>query len=122
MRHAITAQAISDQAPRFVFQPVQQTLEEALGRRGTPAVLHEDVEHDPVLVHCPPEIVQHAVDPDEHLIEVPGVSGLGSPPPEPSGEVRTKFPAPVPNTLVRHDHAALSQDQFDISQAHVSAG
>jgi hypothetical protein len=39
MRHAVTAQAISDQAPRFVFQPVQQTLEKAFGRSGIPAVL-----------------------------------------------------------------------------------
>ena len=87
----------------------------ALGRSGIPAVLHEDVEHDPVLVHRPPEIVQHAVDPDEHLVEVPGVSRLGSAPSEPSGEIRTKFPAPVPDALVRDHHAALSQDQLDIS-------
>ena len=54
---------------RFVRQPVQQTLEKAFGRGGIPAVLHEDIEHDPVLVHHPPEIVQHAVNPDEHLVE-----------------------------------------------------
>src|SRR5947209_5298431 len=64
----------------------------------------------------PPEIVQHAVDPDEHLIEVPGVSGPGPPPSEPSRELRTKFPAPVPDALVGHDHAALGQDQLDIPQ------
>jgi hypothetical protein len=52
---------------------------------------------------------------DEHLVEVPGVSGLWSPPSEPSGEVRTKFPAPVPDALVRDHHAALRQDQLDIS-------
>jgi hypothetical protein len=81
MRHTVAAQAISDEAPRLVFQPVQQSLEKALEPRGVPAVLHEDIEYDPVLVHRPPEIVQRAVDADEHLVEVPGVSGPGSFPP-----------------------------------------
>jgi hypothetical protein len=115
MRNTVAAQAVGDNAPRLVLQPVQKSLEEALSRGGIPAILHEDIEHDPVLVYCPPEIMQHAVDPDEHLVEVPSVSRLGSPPPKPSSEVRAEFPAPVPNTLVAHDHAALGQDQLNVA-------
>jgi hypothetical protein len=113
MRNTVTAQAVSGKAPRLVLQPVQKSLEEALGRGGIPAMLHEDIEHNPVLVHCPPEIIRYAVDPDEHLVEVPSVSSLGSPPPKPPCEVSTEISAPVPNTLVGHDHAALSQDQLN---------
>lgn len=58
---------------------MQKPLEEALGRYCIPAILDEDVEHDPVLIHNPPEIVQRAVDPDEHLVEVSGVAGLWAP-------------------------------------------
>ena len=93
---------------------MQKSLEEALRRSCIPAILHEDIEHDPMLVHRSPEIMHHAIDPDEHLVEVPSVSGLGSSPPEPSSEVRTKLSAPVPNALVGDDHAALSQDQLDV--------
>src|SRR5437764_6631964 len=98
------------------FSPCSSRLKKLLCRGRIPTILHENVEHDPVLVHRPPEIVQHAVDPDEHLIKVPGVSGPGPPPSEPSGELRTKFPAPVPDALVGHDHAALGQDQLDVPQ------
>ena len=35
--------------------------------------LDQDVEHDAMLVDRAPEVVQHAVDPQEHLIKVPGV-------------------------------------------------
>jgi Integral membrane protein TerC family len=46
-----------------------------------------------------------------------GVSGFGSPRPQPAGEVGTEFPAPVSNLLVGHDPAALGQDQCDVAQA-----
>jgi hypothetical protein len=91
MRNSVAAQAVSDEALRLVLEPVQKSLEETLGRSCIPPILHEDIKHDPMLVHRPPEIVQHAVDPDEHLVEVPSVSGLGSSPPEPSGEVCAEF-------------------------------
>ena len=64
MRGTVAAQAVGDEAARLVPQPVQQSLEKALCGGGIPAILHEDIEHDPVLVHRPPEIVQHAVDPE----------------------------------------------------------
>jgi hypothetical protein len=60
--------------------------------------------------------MQHAIDPDEDLVEVPGVSRFGAPPTEAPGEVRTKLPAPAPDALVGHDHASFGQDQLDISQ------
>ena len=43
MRHTATMQAVGDETPWLVFQPVQQTLEEALGRSSIPAFLHENV-------------------------------------------------------------------------------
>ena len=33
--------------------------------------------------------MQHAVDPDKDLVQVPRVPGFGLPPTEPSGEIRT---------------------------------
>jgi hypothetical protein len=56
----------------------KQALEEAFGRSRVPPALHEDVEHDAVLVHRAPEVVQRAVNLQVHLIHVPCVgAGLG---------------------------------------------
>jgi hypothetical protein len=68
MRNPVAAQAIGDDTLRLVLQADEQALEEALGRRRVPPVLHQDVEHDTVLVHRAPETVQLAVDAQENLI------------------------------------------------------
>ena len=54
-----------------VLQPLQQLLEEALGRLRTAPTLDQDVEHDTVLVDCPPQVALLAADAEEHLIQMP---------------------------------------------------
>ena len=68
MRNAVAAQDVSDDALRLVPHPAQQAPEETLGSRGVPPLMDQDVEHDTVLVHRAPEVVQLAVDAQEHLI------------------------------------------------------
>src|SRR4028119_1369088 len=68
---------------RRVREPGEEAPEKASGRGGVPAVLDQDVEHDAVLIHRPPEVVEHAVDPDVDLIEVPRFARPRAPPPEP---------------------------------------
>ena len=114
---SIAAQTVRDEAPRLVFQPVQQALEETLGSGPVPPLLHQDVQHDAMLIHRSPQIVQHAPDADEHLVEVPGVSRLRPAPAQPAGKVGTELQAPVPDTFMSHYDAALRQDQLDVAQA-----
>jgi hypothetical protein len=114
---SITAQAVRDEAPRLVFRPAQQALEETLGSGPVPPLLHQDVQHDAMLIHRSPQIVQYAPDADEHLVEVPGVSRLRSAPAQPAGKVGAELQAPVPDTFVRHYDAALRQDRLDVAQA-----
>ena len=113
----IAAQAISDEASGPVSQPMQQALKETLGGCPVPPILYQDVEHDPVLVHRAPQIVQYAPDADEHLIKVPGISGLRPSPAQSPGEVRTELQAPKPNAFVGHYDAAFGQDKLDVAQA-----
>jgi hypothetical protein len=61
--------------------------------------------------------MQHASDPDEHLIEVPGVPGPRSAPTQPFGKLGAELFAPVSNAFVGDHHPTLSQDQLDITQA-----
>ena len=79
MPHTLTAQAVGDEALWLVFQPVQQPLEETLGRSGIPAVLHK--KYRARAGAGPPPASDSAArhDPDEHLVEVPDVSGPGPP-------------------------------------------
>jgi hypothetical protein len=74
--HAVAAQPVGNNASRLEPEAGQQPLEDALGRAGVPPVLDQDVEHDPLLVRRAPEVVQHAVDRQEHCIEVPGAARL----------------------------------------------
>jgi hypothetical protein len=53
----------------------EQPSEETLRGLGIPPGLNQDVEHDTVLVHRAPKIMLYALDPDEHLIKVPLVTG-----------------------------------------------
>ena len=96
---AIAAQAVRDEASWLVLQSMQQALEETLGSGAVPPVLHQNVEHNAVLIHGAPQIVQHTPDADEHFIEVPGVAWLRPPPAQPSGEGGTELQAPVPEAL-----------------------
>ena len=95
----------------------QQSLEEPF--RGGPIAssLNQDVEHNAILVDCAPEVALHALDPDEHLIEVPLVSWPWPAAPQAIGEIRTELLAPPSHRLVGDENASFSQDQLHIAQA-----
>ncbi len=114
---AVAAQFVGHDHPRHVLQALQQPLEELLGSFGIPPVLHEDVERDAFLVDRAPEIVLHAPDPDEHLVEMPLVSGLRTAAAHGFGKALAKFPAPAPHGLIRDDDAPLREQELDIPQA-----
>jgi hypothetical protein len=117
LRDAIAPEAVGDDTPPLELQAGQQPPEEAPGRRGAPPVLHQDVEHDPVLVHRTPEVVQLAGNADEHLIEVSGVARLRSALAQLASEVAAEVQAPAPDTLVGEDRAPLGEEQFDVAEA-----
>jgi hypothetical protein len=48
---------------RLVPEPGGQAVEEPLRGTTTPPVLHQDVEHEAVVAHRTPKIVQDAADP-----------------------------------------------------------
>ena len=95
--NAVSVQAVGDQAPRIIPRPLQQTLEETLRCRAVPPSLHQNVQHHSVLVHRAPHIMQHASDPDEHLVEVPSVTGRGRGSAQPTGG--SELAAPVSDAL-----------------------
>ena len=92
LSHTVASQLIGHDHARNILKAFQQTSEETFGSFGIPPWLSEDVEHDAVLIHGAPKIVLHALDPDEHLIQVPLVTGRGR-------RRRRRLAKPWPNFL-----------------------
>ena len=61
LRNAVAAEPVRDDLAALVLEARQQALEEAFGGSGIPVLLHQDVEHNTVLVHSAPEIEELAV-------------------------------------------------------------
>ena len=74
-RHTVAPQLVGHDHPRHIVQTRQQASEETLGCLAVAACLNEDVEHNAILIHGAPQITLHALDPDEHLVQVPLVPG-----------------------------------------------
>src|ERR1700761_8612335 len=110
MSNAVAAQLVGHNHPWFIPQALQQPLEEALRRLRIATGLNEDVEHNTILVDGTPEIMLHALNADEHFVEVPLVAGAWPATSQATSDTGGEFPAPAPHGLVRHDDAALCQD------------
>ncbi len=117
MRNPVAPQAVGDQAPGLILETGKQPLEETLGGGGVPPILDQDVEHDPLLIHRSPEVMQLAVDANEHLVQMPGVAWPRPSAPQLGRVARAELQALAPDALVAHHHAPFGQDQLDIPQA-----
>ena len=82
-RYTVAPQSIGGEDTWHILQAHQQSLKEVLLCSGIAAALHQNVEHDAILVNGTPEIVQYTLDTNEHLIEVPLVTRPRSPPTSP---------------------------------------
>jgi hypothetical protein len=54
--HTVALQLVRDEDAWRILQAFQEALEEALRRGAITAALHQDVQHDAVLIHGAPEI------------------------------------------------------------------
>ena len=102
---------------RFVSKSNEQPSEETLRRLAIATALNQHIEHDTVLVHGAPKILNDTVDPDEHFIEKPFVARSGAPASNPFREARAEFHAPTAHGFVRQGDASFSQHQFDVAEA-----
>ena len=71
----ITSEFVRDQRTRNVALLLEQLTEELLGHLLIAPVLEQDIEHVPVLINRPKQVVSPAADREEDLVDVPRVSG-----------------------------------------------
>jgi hypothetical protein len=79
--------------------------------------LHQDIEHDPVLIDGAPEVMQFASDAKENLVEVPLVARPRSSPTKLPDKGHTEPQAPSADAFIGDNYAALDQEQLDVAKA-----
>jgi hypothetical protein len=77
------------------LQTLQQSFEEPLCSVRIAPGLNQDVEHNAILIDGALEIVLHALDPNEHLVQVPLISWSWPAAAHAVGECRAKLLAPA---------------------------
>src|SRR5689334_8932240 len=110
-------QLVGDHDPRGPALPLQQLAQQALGRLLVAPALDQHVEHHPVLVDRPPEIVGLAGDLEHDLVEMPFITGSGQPPADEVGELLAELEAPLADGLVADLDATEGQHLLDHKQA-----
>src|SRR5262249_8668785 len=64
-------QLVSEEDPRDILHPLEQLATEALGCDRIAARLHQNIQHDAVLLDSAPAILRVAIDFHEHLSQMP---------------------------------------------------
>ncbi len=121
LRRAVALEFVRDNHAGYVLQALQQLTEEPLGGFLVPLTLHQDIQDVAILVHGSPQIMNLAIDLDEHLIEVPLVARTRTSTAQFISEGLTELSAPFTDRFIGERHATHSHDLFDISVAESEA-
>ena len=113
---SIAGQLVGDQPSRGTALPLQQLAEEADRRSAIPPGLDEDVDHVAVLVHGSPQVLLLAPKPDEHLVQMPGVTLAAAPGPQAPAVFEPERRTPLPDRLVGDGVPALGQQILDVAE------
>ncbi len=86
-----------------------------------PATLDQDVQHIAILVHGSPQIMLFAIDLDEHLIEVPFVTGSRTLAAQFVSVDLTELETPFTNRFVAECHTTHRHDFLHVTKAQSEA-
>ena len=113
----IGAELVGDHAPGRAALFLQEAGQQAFGGLGVAARLDDFIEHIAILIDGPPKPVLFAGNRDRDLVKVPNISAARPFALNASGVLRPELCRPAPDSLVRHDDAALQQHFLGQSQA-----
>jgi hypothetical protein len=113
----ITFQLISDNDPWSIPAALEQLAEEFLRRLLVSPALHQDIEHAPILIDRPPEIVPLTMNGEKHFIQMPLVTRLRPTTTQLIGILLAEFPAPLPDRFIRYNDTAGKQEFLYIAVA-----
>lgn len=84
-------------------------------------MLHEDIQHISVCVHCPPEAVFAAIYRDDDFAQMPFVGRRRPIAFDKIGEMETKAVHPFPDGFPADRHTSFGEQVLDISRAERKA-
>ncbi len=116
-RRTVATELICNNDARFAPRYRQQLAKKADSRKPIPLRLHENIEDNAVLINRSPEVMSDAVDLEEHLIQMPFITGSSTPPPETVSILFAELIAPAPNRLVGEPHTTCCHHLFHITKA-----
>src|SRR5687768_11611684 len=99
----IALELVRNDHPRDILAALEPHAEERLGGCLVAPALHQDIKHVAILIDGPPQVMALTVDRQKDLIQVPRVTGPGTPAPELIGIRLAERATPLPNRLIRHD-------------------
>ncbi len=117
----IAPQLVRDHYPGGVLQPFEKLAEKPLCCLRVVTPLDQDIQDVAILVHCPPQVVLLAFDPNENFIKAPSVTRSTLPGPDPLGVLMAKTKTPLADSLVSDVNSPTHKDFFDISEAEGKA-
>ena len=100
VRYAVAGQLVGDQHPGHIPQSLQQLAEEPGRGPGVTSGGDQNVQHRPVLVHRPPQIMGLAIDLDEDIVDVPFIPWSATPAAQSMGVELAELAAPLMDGLV----------------------
>ena len=112
---------IGDDLSRTVAQPLEQFLEEPLGRPGIASTLYQDIQHFAFLVYGSPRVDKLPVDLAKDFVEMPGVSTPTPLVTKAPSVLAAELQAPKPNRFMGDHHTALEHHFLDIAKAQAEA-
>jgi len=113
-RSAVRKQTIGHEPIRNITLPFQQLSQQSEGCVFVAALLNEDVQDLAFVVYCTPHEHAFAVDPDDHLIEMPDGARAGSA--DIGGNGPAELLGPAPHRFVGDVDPPFGQNLLDVSQ------
>ena len=114
----VAAELISNNDARLASCAPQQLAKEPDRGKPVPPRLHKDIQDDTILIDRSPEVVSDAVDLEEDLVQMPFVTGPGTPSPQAIDILLAELVAPAPDRLVAEHHSTSRHYLFNIAIAH----
>jgi hypothetical protein len=93
--------------------------EKPLHRSLVATLLQEDIKLCAVLIDCPPQQIRLAAQCPEYFVQMPCGAELATRCFHSVCKARTEFIAPAPDRFIAHNHPALEQQLFDVTNAQL---
>ena len=113
----VAFQPVRHPLQRRALLPLEQLAKEPLGRVGVAVSLNQDVDHIPILVDGPSQIVPLTPDPNEDLVRVPDIAEWTLTTFELASVTRSDLSTPLPDGLIGDDDATLREQILHVTEA-----